>query len=340
MNPLAWMCLLIRAILLPRASIAAENLALRQQLLVFKRETPRPRLRRRDRLFWVMLALLWCDWRSALVIVQPDTVCRWHRAGFRLFWRWKSQSGRPRMDRELRRLIRRLSHENPLWGVPRLQAELQLLGHCASEATIRKYLPEKRTGPGRPSPSWGTFWKNHLPDIAAVDFFVVPTATFRLLYCFIVLAPDRRRIFHFNVTAHPTAAWTAQQIVEAFPFESAPQFLVRDNDAIYGEVFQRRVRQLGIDEVPITPRSPWQNAYVERLIGTLRRECLDHVIVFNEAHLKRILAEYFDYYHTARPHQSLDDNAPIPREVEPPERGRIVAEPMVGGLHHRYFRAA
>jgi putative transposase len=168
----------------------------------------------------------------------------------------------------------------------------------------------------------------------------VPTATFRLLYCFLVLSPDRRRVVHFNVTTHPTARWTAQQVVEAFPFETTPKYLVRDNDAIYGEVFQRRVQQLGIEDVPITPHSPWQNPYVERLIGTIRRECLNHVIVLNESHLKRILGDYLDYYHVSRPHQALDDNAPLPREVEPPERGRVVAQPMVGGLHHRYFRRA
>jgi transposase InsO family protein len=179
-----------------------------------------------------------------------------------------------------------------------------------------------------------------LREIAAVDFFVVPTATFRLLYCFVILAPDRRRVLHFNVTAHPTAQWTAQQVVEAFPFDEAPRFLVRDNDGIYGKVFQSRIAQLGIEEVPITPRSPWQNPYVERLIGTIRRECLNHVIVLNEGHLMRILRDYFEYYHTARTHQSLNENAPWPREIEPPERGRVVAQPMVGGLHHRYFRVA
>ncbi len=179
-----------------------------------------------------------------------------------------------------------------------------------------------------------------MPEIAAVDFFVVPTATFRLLYCFLVLSPDRRRVVHFNVTTHPSACWTAQQIVEAFPFEATPRYLVRDDDGIYGQVFRHRMEQLGIEQVPITPRSPWQNPYVERLIGTIRRECLDHVIVLNEAHLKRILAAYFEYYHTSRPHQALDDNAPWPREIEPPERGPVVAQPMVGGLHHRYFRQA
>ncbi len=210
-----------------------------------------------------------------------------------------------------------------------------------AQATIAKYWPKPVPGPRRPgSPSWQAFWKNHLPEIAAVDFFVVPTATFRLLYCFLVLSPDRRRVVHFNVTAHPSARWTAQQIVEAFPFEATPRYLVRDNDGIYGQVFRQRMEQLGIEEVPITPRSPWQNPYVERLIGTIRRECLNHLIILNEQHLTRILADYFEYYHDARTHQSLDNNSPSPREAEPPERGKVVAQPMVGGLHHRYFRQA
>jgi len=339
---MSWIALLTgwcRAVVMPRALLAAENLALRQQLHVFKRNKRRPRLKPRDRVFWVIVSRLWHDWRSALLIVQPDTVCRWHRAGSRLFWRWKSQSGRPRKDRQLRELIRRLARDNPLWGVPRIQSELRLLGYSVAQATIAKYLPNRPTCRPR-SPSWQAFWKNQLPEIAAVDFFVVPTATFRLLYCFLVMSPDRRRILHFNVTANPSATWTAQQIVEAFPFEMAPKYLVRDNDGIYGHVFCERMAQLGIAEVPITPHSPWQNPYVERLIGTIRRECLNHVIVLDEAHLQRILSEYFAYYHTARTHQALDNNSPSPREVEPPERGLAVAQPMVGGLHHRYFRQA
>jgi transposase InsO family protein len=275
------------------------------------------------------------------VIVQPDTVCGWHRDGFRLCWRWKSRGGRPRKDRELRRLIRSVGRENPLWGTPRIQSELRLLGHIVAQATIAKYLPTQPRGSCRPSsPSWRSFWKNHLPEIAAVDFLIVPTAPFRLLCCFLILLPDRRQVLHFNVTAQPSAAWTAQQIVEAFPFDSAPKYLVRDNNGIFGSVFKRRIERLGIEDVPISPRSPWQNPYVERLIGTIRRECLNYVVVLNKRHLKRILTDYFAYYHTARMHQALDNNSPWPREVEPPERGSVVSQPMVGGLHHRYYRRA
>lgn len=217
-----------------------------------------------------------------------------------------------------------------------MRSELRLLGYRVAEATIAKYLPQKP--PGQPSPSWLTFWKNYAKSAVAVDFFVVPTATFRLLYVFLILSPDRRRVVHYNVTTNPSAAWTAQQVVEAFPFDSAPKYIVRDNDRIYGGEFSRRVVGLGIREVRTALHSPWQNAYVERLVGTIRRELLDHVIVLGRRHLMRLLTDYFVYYHEARTHQSLDENSPTPRDIEPPQRGSVVAVPYVGGLHHRYVR--
>ena len=327
--------LLIRALILGRIGLAAENLALRQQLATYHRTRKRPKLWRRDRVFWVWLSRLWNDWQSVLVIVQPATVVGWHRQGFRLYWRWKSRAsktGRPRLDRQVQALIRRMSRENPTWGAPRIQSELRLLGHDVAESTVARYL---RRGNKPSSPTWRTFLANHDGDIAAIDFFVVPTATFRLLYCFVVLAHDRRRVMHFNVTAHPSAEWTTQQIIEAFPIDSALRFLLRDRDSIYGDIFQRRVKQLGIAEVLTTPQSPWQNPYVERLIGSIRRECLDHLIVLNEVHLNRILKSYVEYYHRSRTHLSLDRNAPFSRDVEPPERDNVIAIPQVGGLHHR-----
>jgi transposase InsO family protein len=291
-------------------------------------------------LFWVVLSRLWPGWQAVLVIVQPATVVHWHRQGFRLFWRWKSRkgkTGRPQIEREIRDLIRRMSRENPIWGAPRIQAELKLLGYAVAESTVAKYMVRTR----KPSsPTWKTFLKNHLHELAAVDFFTVPTVTFRVLYVFVVLSLDRRRVLHFHVTTSPSAEWTAQQVVEAFPFDTASRFLMRDRDGIYGEYFQRRVKSLGCEEVVSAPRSPWQNPFVERLIGSIRRECLDHVIVFNERHLLRILRSYFEYYHESRTHMGLDDNAPIPREVERPERGAVSAIPQVGGLHHRYTRRA
>ena len=189
-------------------------------------------------------------------------------------------------------------------------------------------------------PIWRTFLDNHLRDLVAIDFFTVPTATFRVLFCFLILRHDRRKVVHFGVTANPTAAWTAQQLIEAFPYDEAPRFLIRDHDAIFGDYFQKRVKAMGIEEVVIAPRAPWQNPYCERLIGSIRRDCLDHVIVLNEAHLRRILIDYLAYYHRSRTHLSLDRNAPFPRQVEPPSSGRVISIPQVGGLHHRYTRAA
>jgi len=332
--------LFLRGVLRDRTELAAENLALRQQLAILQQKSKTPPLRRRDRTFWAILSRIWTGWRSALLIVQPDTVVRWHRQGFKLFWRWKSRrgkGGRPKIKAEIRNLIRRMSRENPLWGTPRIQSELALLGHVVAESTIDKYRVHPRKPP---SQTWRTFLDNHVKDIVAIDFFTVPTATFRILFAFVILRHDRHHVNHFSVTAYPTAQWTAQQIVEAFPFDEAPRFLIRDRDSIYGEFFRRRVKHMDIEEVACAPKSPWQNPYCERLVGSIRRECLDHVIVMNERHLRRILASYFEYYHLTRTRLSLDRNAPIERAVEPPSRGRVVAIPQVGGLHHRYCRAA
>jgi len=329
----------VRSLVRDRIDLAAENLALRQQLAVLREKAKRPSLRQRDRIFWAILSRIWTNWRSALLIVQPETVVRWHRRGFKIFWRWKSRAkrGRPPVELEIRKLIRKMSRENPLWGTPRIQSELALLGYVVGDSTIDKYRIRPRKPP---SQTWRTFLDNHIKDIVAVDFFTVPTATFRILFTFVVLRHDRRQIVHFNVTAHPTAEWTAQQIVEAFPYDEAPGFLIRDRDGIYGRAFRNRVASMGIEEVPIAPRSPWQNPFAERVIGSIGRECLDHIIVLNERHLRRILREYFEYYHASRTHLSLGRNAPISREVEPPSKGRVLAIPKVGGLHHRYRRAA
>jgi Integrase core domain. len=273
--------LLIRSLIVPRITLAAENLALRQQLAVLNRKIHRPQLRRRDRFFWVILSQLWKHWRQVLVIVKPETVIKWHRQGFRLYWRWKSNApvGRPKIDKEIRELIGKMSRENPLWGVPRIQAELRLLGFDLAESTVAKYRVRGRTSP---SQTWKTFLANHAKQIAAVDFFTVPTITFRNLYCFVVLLHDRRQVIHFNVTGYPTAVWTAQQIVEAFPEDTAPRYLLRDRDQIYGEEFRRRVAGMQIEDTPTAPQSPFQNPYAERVIGSIRRECLDHLIIIGE----------------------------------------------------------
>ncbi len=265
-----------------RRSLALENLALRQQLVVLQRSVKRPRLSNVDRGFWVWLRRVWTDCDSVLLIVKPETVVRWHRAGFRRYWTWKSRKrrpGRPGVAPEIRELIRTMSGSNPLWGAPRVHGELMKLGISISQAAVSKYMVRHRKPP---SQTWRSFLDNHVKDLVSVDFFTLPTATFRVLFVFIVLRHDRRRIVHFNVTDHPSAEWTAQQMVEAFPWDSAPRYLLRDRDRIYGRYFNRRVAGLGIRQVLTAPRSPWQSPYVERLVGSIRRECLDHVIVLNE----------------------------------------------------------
>jgi len=262
-------------------SLVLENLALRHQLAVLQRTAPCPRLRRSDRVFWVLLSRLWRGWAETVSMVRPDTVIRWQRTGFGLFWTWKSRRhgpGRPAVAPEVRALIRRMSEANPLWGAPRIHGERQKLGLEISQATVSKCLVRRRTPP---SQSWRTFLANHVGSLVSVDFFIVPTVMFKVLFVFVVRAHDRRRVVHVNVTDAPTAQWTAQQLVEAFPWETAPRYLLRDRDAVYGVVFSRRVHSRGIHDVKIAPRSPWQTPCVERLIGTLRRDCLDHVVVLS-----------------------------------------------------------
>jgi transposase InsO family protein len=320
--------------------LALENLALRQQLAVYKRTVSRPPLRRTDRLFWVALARVWADWRRPLVIVTPDTVLRWQRRRFRQYWTKLSArptGGRPPVNAEIKALVRRMATANPLWGAPRIHAELLKLGIDVSERTVSRLMPKRRTPP---SQTWRTFLDNHVRDLVSLDFFTVPTVGLRVLFVLVVLVHHRRRVVHFNVTEHPTAHWTAQQIVNAFPDDSAPSYLLHDRDQVYGEPFRRRVTGLRIKEVLTAPHSPWQNPFAERLIGSIRRECLNHVLVLGERHLRRVLVRYFAYYHQARTHLSLDKDAPDSRPIEPPERGTIIPIPEVGGLHHRYVRHA
>jgi transposase InsO family protein len=226
---------------------------------------------------------------------------------------------------------------NFLWGAPRIHGEILKLGLEVAPSTVGKYLRRQRKPP---SQTWRTFLKNQMKQTASMDFFTVATATFRVLFVFIVLSHDRRRVVHFNVTEHPTEDWTAQQMREAFPWDEAPRYLIRDRDAIFGKDLVTTTQGMGIEEVVIAPRSPWQNPYVERLIGSIRRECLDHIIVWNERSLYRILHSYFDYYESSRTHLALAKDAPVPRAVDRPENGRIEAVPQVGGLHHRYQRRA
>jgi putative transposase len=323
-----------------RAALQLEILALRHQINVLQRSVKRPKLTSADRLLWAWLCSVWQAWRSGVRIMKASTVVGWHRKGFRLFWTWKirrGKSGRPVVPKEVRKLIRTMSHENPLWGAPKIHGELLKLGIEIGETSVSKYMVRRRRPP---SQTWRTFLDNHVKNMVSVDFFTVPTIRFQILYVFLVLAHERRRIVHFAVTAHPTAEWTAQQMREAFPWESAPRYLLRDRDRIFGKDFVDQVKAMGIEQVLSAPRSPWQRAYIERVIGTIRCECLDHMIVFNERCLLRHLKSFTDYYHRSRTHLALEKDSPEPRPIQPPEAGRIIASPEVGGLHHRYERRA
>jgi putative transposase len=318
-----------------RAVLQLEVLALRHQLRVLERSHPRRRrLTRVDRLLWVWFSRTWDQWRTVLVIVTPETVIAWHRRGFCLFWRWKSRrkTGRPTVSQELRTLIRTMSAANPLWGAPRIHGELLKLGFSVSQTTVATYLVRHRP---RPSQTWRTFLANHVHQLIAADFFVVPTATCRRLFVLVLLAHDRRRVVHVAVTEHPTAAWTAQQCRDAFPWDELPRYVLHDRDHGFDHV-----TTIGIREVLTSPGSPWQNAYVERFIGSARRECLDHVIVLTAGGLRRVLNEYVAYYLRTRTHLGLGKDAPVPRPVALPTAGRVIAIPQVGGLHHRYERRA
>jgi transposase InsO family protein len=331
---------LLRRILLDlfrsRSSLEAEVIALRHQLNVLRRGAPkRPALKIFDRLIFVLLYRLAPTVLDAVTIVRAETIVRWHRAGFRLFWQWKSRrrAGRPKVPLELRQLIREMSLANPLWGAPRIHGELLKLGINVGQTSVAKYIARRRWPP---SQGWRTFLLAHADGIASIDLFVVPTISFRLLYGLLVLRHDRRRILWLGVTAHPTAEWIARQITEACGWESTPQYLLRDRDRVYGEVFTRRIRAMGIRDKPTARRSPWQNGYAERLIGSIRRECLDHVIVFGEHHLRHVLRSYAQYYNGARTHLSLAKDSPLPRPVQ--GDGSILPLPILGGLHHHYVR--
>ncbi|MFY1824460.1 integrase core domain-containing protein [Myxococcus fulvus] len=293
----------MRSVLRSRSDLALENLALRQQLALFREKCPSPRLARSDRVFWVVLQRLWQGWRRPLCLVQPATVVKWHRMGFRLFWHWKSRSrvGRPRATPELRALIRRMADANPTWGAPRIHGELLRLGMEVGQTTVARYMPRPGRGAPKPSPRWRNFLRLQLVESAGMDFFAIPTATFGVLLGFVVVSHRDRRILHLNVTAHPTEEWTKQQLREAFPWTSAPRYLHRDRDKLYSEGVRATLTHLGIREVPSAARCPWQNPYAERVIGSIRRELLDHVVVLIEAHARRLLREYQRYYNGNRP---------------------------------------
>ena len=319
-----------------RRRLEAENLFLRHQLnIALRRARPRLRLRGSDRTLLVWTTRVCPELLNLAQVVTPETILRWHRAGFKVFWRWKSRNraGRPRIDRGLRDLIRRMSRENPLWGASRIHGELLMLGFEVAQSTVSKYMTRGRRPP---SQSWRTFLRNHAEAIAAIDMCVIPPLTFERLFAFLVVGHGRRQLLWIEVTRHPTAEWLARQITEAFPWSSAPAYLVRENDRAYGQVFTARVRAMGIRDRPISPGSPWQNGVAERLIGTLRRECLDHIVVFGEVHPRRIHSAYAAYYNKTRTHLALSKDAPLQRPVQ--RFGSVAAIPVLAGLHHKYVR--
>jgi transposase InsO family protein len=320
-----------------RASLQLEILALRHQLAVLKQKTKRTHIKPADRILWAWLSKFWSGWRDALIFVQPEPVIKWQRKRFREHWTRLSQgkAGRPKVEKEIPDLIRKMSIANPLWGSPRIMGELKKLGIEVAKRTIEKYMVKQKMPS---SQSWKTFLKNHAKDLVSIDFFTVPTVKFNILFVFVVLANHRRKLIHFNITENPTAQWTAQQIIEAFPWDNASRYLIRDRDGVYGNYFRNRIKRMGIKEVLIAPQKPWQNPYAERLIGSIRRDCLNHVIVLNKRHLKRILNGYFSYYHSWRTHLSLDMDCPESRPIQ--AKGKVIEFPEVGGLHHHYERLA
>jgi transposase InsO family protein len=319
-----------------RVALEAEILVLRQQINVLRRaSSKRPPFISIDRLILGGVCRLFPKMYDALAIVRPDTVIRWHRAGFRSYWRWKSRRrcGRPTVPLEIRRLIREMSIVNPLWGAPRIHGELLKLGIDIGQTSVAKYMARRRVPP---SQGWKTFLRNHADGIVAMDLFVVPTISFRLLYGLLIMGHGRRQILWFGVTAHPTAEWIANQLTEACGWEQIPRYLIRDRDRAYGEIFMRRVRSIGIRDRPTSPRSPWQNAYAERLIGSIRRECIDHIVVVGERHLRHVLLSYKEFYNDTRTHLALNKDAPMSRAAQ--TAGRIICHPILGGLHHQYGR--
>jgi len=333
------LCLFLAFVVAPfksKSRLEAENAALRHQLIVLRRKVQgRARLTNSDRWFFIQLYRWFPSILQVVKVVQPETLVRWHRAGFRRYWCWKSRpvGGRPQINAELCALIRRMSIENPLWGAPRIHGELLKLGFEVAQSTVAKYIVKRR---GPPSQGWRTFLRNHVPEVAAMDLFVVPTVGFDLLYAFIIIRLNRRDLVWINVTTNPTAEWIARQLTEAFPWHEAPRYLIRDRDRIYGEVARQRIRAMGIRDKPIAPASPWQNGFAERLIGSIRRECVDHIVVLGEAHLRRILKTYAGYYNKIRTHRSLDKDAPAFRPVQ--RVGNIASHAILGGLHHHYVR--
>ena len=330
----------LRLIFKSKHDIVLENLALRQQLIVQKRSIKRAKIKNCDRIFWIWMSRFWNDWRSSLIVVKPPTVIGWHKKGFKAYWKWKSRRiGRPTIDWELIKLIRRIQKENSTWSAQRIQGELTKLGYAVCDNTVARYMTKSKDGDNSRQQRWLTFIRNHTKNTVGIDFVVVRTVFFKAIYVFVAISHDRRRILHFAVTANPHSQWAIQQLRETFAFDETTKYVIRDNDRIFSDDFKTHIKNCGLEDTPTAPRSPWQNPIAERVLGTLRRECLDHMIILNEKHLHSVLGEYInDYYNVSRTHMSLEKDSPVPRPVQ--ANGKIVSKPILGGLHHVYSRVA
>ncbi|MGA2322363.1 MAG: integrase core domain-containing protein [Sedimentisphaerales bacterium] len=329
---------LIRLIFTDKTNLVLENLALRHQLEVLGRNK-KPKLKKPDRIFWAWLFKIWDHWKSALIIVKPQTVIGWHHKGFKLYWKWKSRRvGRPTIDWELIKLIRKMQRENQTWTPQRIQGELAKLGFNVCDNTVEKYMRKPISDDGKRQ-RWLTFLRNHAKHIVGIDFIVIRTIFFKSIHVFVAISHDRRKILHFGITPNPQAEWAIQQLRETFAFDETTKYVIRDNDKIFSEDFKIHIRKFGLEDMPTAPRSPWQNPIAERLIGTLRRECLDHMIILNERHLHSVMDEYInEYYNISRTHMSLEKDSPVHRPVQ--TNGNIVSKAILGGLHHNYSRVA
>ena len=322
-----------------RKGLILENIMLRQQLTIYKRKNKRPKLKNIDRIILVLISRVFNKWKSVLFVVQASTLISWHRKGFKYYWSRKSRRvGRPNIDWQLIKLIRRMQKENPLWSAQRIQGELGILGYSVCDNTVAKYMKKPKTDPEKIQ-RWLTFLRNHAKYTVGIDLLVLRTVFFKAIYVFIAISHDRRKILHFAVSSKPHSQWAIQQLRETFAFDETTKYVIRDNDKIFSEDFKLHIKRFGLKDTPTAPRSPWQNPFAERVIGTLRRECLDHMIILNEKHLHDILHEYiFEYYNVARTHMSIDKDSPEHRSIH--KDGRIVSKPILGGLHHVYSRAA
>ncbi len=318
------------------AKLSQENISLRHQILIYKRTVKKPIITQSDRVFWIIVKRFCKEWKKHIYFVKPETVISWHRQGFKLFWANKSKRkpGRPEITYEIKELVKQMLKANPLWGAPRIHGELLKLGIEISEKSVSNLI--RRMNPKPPSQTWKTFLHNHAGKCAC-DFFTVPSVFFKVLYVFVIIDHSSRKLIHFNITQNPTAEWTSLQIINAFPYNTAPKYLFRDRDGIYGDTFKLRVKNMGIIEVISAPRSPWQNAYVERVIGSIRRECTDHIIALSESHFYKTLKSYMEYYNNDRTHLGLNKDTPIGRpEQSKTINSKIIELPRLGGLHHRY----